>query len=97
MWNPGAFQPYQAQPFGNAGVYQPQAQQGAQLIRVTGIEGAKAYQMGPNSVVPLFDANDDVMRVIGEHMEAIRTVAPREYDAVVSRLRSLHDAHQAQD
>lgn len=42
-------------------------------------------------------AADDVMCVIGEHMEAIRAVAPREYDAVVSKLRSLHDAHQAQD
>lgn len=38
---------------------------------------------------------DDVMRVIGEHMEAIRAVAPREYDAVVAKLRSLHDAHKA--
>lgn len=36
---------------------------GQQLIRVTGIEGAKAYQMGPNSVVPLFDADNDVMYV----------------------------------
>lgn len=42
-------------------------------------------------------AADDVMCVIGEHMEAIRAVAPREYDAVVTKLRSLHDAHQAQD
>ena len=40
-------------------------------------------------------AADDVMRVIGEHMEAIRMVAPREYDAVVAKLRSLHDPHKA--
>lgn len=33
------------------------------LIRVTGMEGAKAYQMGPNSAVPLFDANEDVFFV----------------------------------
>lgn len=32
-----------------------------ELIRVTGIEGAKAYQMPPNSVVPLFDADNDIM------------------------------------
>lgn len=63
VWNVGTYQPYQAQPFGNAGVYQPQAQQGAQLIRVTGMDGAKAYQMPPNSVVPLFDADDDIMYV----------------------------------
>lgn len=41
-----------------------QAQQQQQgLIRVTGIEGARAYQMGPNSSVPLFDANDDIFFV----------------------------------
>ena len=28
---------------------------GEQLIRVTGIDGAKAYQMRPNSAVALFD------------------------------------------
>ena len=32
-----------------------------QLIRVTGMDGAKAYQMPPNSVVPLFDADNDIM------------------------------------
>lgn len=30
-----------------------------QLVRVTGIEGAKAYQMLPNSTVALFDGNED--------------------------------------
>lgn len=39
---------------------QPQVQE---LIRVTGIEGAKAYQMPANSVVPLFDANNDIMYI----------------------------------
>lgn len=34
-----------------------------QLIRVTGMDGAKAYQMPPNSVVPLFDADNDIMYV----------------------------------
>lgn len=33
------------------------------LIRVTGYEGAKAYQMAPNSVVALFDGNQDVFFV----------------------------------
>lgn len=45
-------QPYQPQQYGQ------QPQQG--LIRVTGIDGAKAYQMPPNSMAALFDANDDV-------------------------------------
>lgn len=34
-----------------------------QLIRVTGMDGAKAYQMPPNSVVPLFDADNDIVYV----------------------------------
>ena len=38
-------------------------QQSVGLIRVTGIDGAKAYQMPPNSVVPLFDADNDIMYV----------------------------------
>lgn len=38
-------------------------QQSMQLIRVTGMDGAKAYQMPPNSVVPLFDADNDIMYV----------------------------------
>lgn len=38
-----------------------QTQQG--LIKVTGLDGAKAYQMPPNSVVALFDANNDIFYV----------------------------------
>lgn len=33
------------------------------LIRVNGIEGAKAYQMPANSTVALFDANNDILYV----------------------------------
>ena len=33
------------------------------LIRVNGIEGAKAYKMSANSIVSLFDANDDIMYI----------------------------------
>ena len=33
------------------------------LIRVNGIEGAKAYQMPANSTVALFDSNEDVMYI----------------------------------
>lgn len=33
------------------------------LIRVNGIEGAKAYQMTANSIVSLFDANEDIMYI----------------------------------
>lgn len=50
------FQPYQMQP-----QFPPQQPQG--LIRVTGIDGAKAYQMPPNSVTALFDGESDVFYV----------------------------------
>lgn len=33
------------------------------LTRVTGLEGARAYQMSPNSTVALFDNNDDLMYI----------------------------------
>lgn len=33
------------------------------LIRVNGIEGAKAYQMNANSIVSLFDVNEDIMYI----------------------------------
>ena len=33
------------------------------LIRVNGIDGAKTYQMAPNSTVALFDCNEDIMYI----------------------------------
>lgn len=33
------------------------------LIKVNGIEGAKAYQMRPNSSAALFDANEDLFYI----------------------------------
>lgn len=41
----------------------PINQMGSQLIRVNGIESAKAYPTTPNSMVALFDENDDVMYI----------------------------------
>lgn len=38
-----------------------------------------------------------LMSVLDEHMSALRAVYPAEYQAVMSRIRLLHDAHQAQD
>ena len=38
-------------------------QQTQQLVRVNGIEGARAYQMSANSTVALFDNNEDVMYI----------------------------------
>lgn len=34
-----------------------------QLIRVTGLDGAKAYQMSANSTAALFDSGSDVMYI----------------------------------
>lgn len=39
---------------------QPLYGQTNNLIRVNGIEGAKAYQMSPNGTVVLFDDNNDI-------------------------------------
>lgn len=33
------------------------------LIRVNGLEGAKAYQLPPNSNIALFDSNNDIMYI----------------------------------
>lgn len=41
----------------------PVSQPSNSLIRVTGIDGAKAYQMPPNSVAALFDDSYDIMYV----------------------------------
>lgn len=38
-----------------------------------------------------------LMSVLDEHMEALRAVYPAEYSAVMSRIQSLHDSHQAQN
>lgn len=56
---------------------QPQ-EQTQNLIRVNGIEGAKAYQMPANSTVALFHSNDDIMYVKstdGAGFPSIRTFA----------------------
>ena len=53
------YTPYNVQ---NA-MYNAPMSQGQQLIRVNGLEGAKAYQMGANSTVALFDSNNDIMYV----------------------------------
>lgn len=51
--------PYYNQTMNNQNLFnQGQVQN---LIRVNGIDGAKAYQMSPNSTVSLFDTNNDVM------------------------------------
>lgn len=52
------------QPYFNGSQYlNPYQPQSNNLIRVNGLEGAKAYQVAPNSTMALFDANEDIMYV----------------------------------
>ena len=52
---------YQNQPIMS---YQQTASQPVNgLISVTGIEGARAYQLPPNSCMPLFDQTNDILYV----------------------------------
>ena len=45
----------------NSGYQQMNMQPINGLVSVTGMEGARAYQLPPNSKMPLFDENDDVL------------------------------------
>lgn len=54
-------QPYQT--FQNPYAVNMTPQTPTTLTRVTGIDGAKAYQMTPNSTVALFDNNEDIMYI----------------------------------
>lgn len=56
------FQPRQQQGFPGQQQMFP-SQQPQSLIRVTGMDGAKAYQMPPNSSVALFDEGEDIFYV----------------------------------
>ena len=70
MYLPQGYQPYQvgpaapmSQPSWSYNLQQTTAQPVNGLVSVTGIEGAKAYQLPPNSSMPLFDADADVLYV----------------------------------
>ena len=61
------------------------------LIRVNGIDGAKAYQMPANSTVALFDNNEDIMYIKttdGAGFPAIRTFA---FNEVVANTNPIQD------
>lgn len=64
MFNNNPYQNYQ-QPYQMQSMYQRPMQSAAEntLIRVTGLEGARAYQMAPNSTVALFDGGEDIMYI----------------------------------
>lgn len=63
-YNPNMYMPqyggYQPTSWG----YQASAAQPVNgLVSVTGMEGAKAYQLPPNSSMPLFDGDEDLLYV----------------------------------
>lgn len=67
-YNPTLYNPYgQPQPYSwSQPVWQSTPQQVSNqpvngLVSVTGMEGAKAYQLPPNSSMPLFDSNEDML------------------------------------
>ena len=81
--------------FNNYNQFQPQLTQPQMttqnLIRVNGIDGAKAYQMPANSTVALFDNNEDIMYIKttdGAGFPAIRTFA---FNEVVANTNPIQD------
>lgn len=69
-YNPSLYNPYgQSQPYSwgqPTWAYAPQtttAQPVNGLVSVTGMEGARAYPMPPNSSMPLFDKDNDLLYV----------------------------------
>lgn len=62
-YNPSMYMPQGCLPY-TPNLYQPTMTQPINgLVSVTGVEGAKAYQLPPNSSMPLFDKDDDIMYV----------------------------------
>lgn len=63
-------------------------QSSSELIRVTGLDGAKAYQMPPNGVAALFDNNEDLFYIKttdGAGFPTIRTYRFTAYDNEISQ------------
>ena len=78
QWPTGAAQSYMDRLNALQGQTQPAQPSTPQLIRVTGIDGARAYQMPPNASVPLFDGGEDLLYVKttdGAGFPTIRTFA----------------------
>lgn len=63
-YNANMYMPQYNQPASQNWAYQqPMQQPVSGLVSVTGIEGAKAYQLPPNSSMPLFDKDSDTLYV----------------------------------
>ena len=99
MLNPYGFgQPFQPQPIQPA--VMPAAQQ--QVVRVSGENGAKTYQIGPNSSAILLDESGEIVWLVTSDGAGYKTVSaydimphkaepPKEYTDLESRVRKLED------
>ena len=67
------------------------------LTRVTGIEGARAYKMPPNSAVPLFDGGEDILYVKftdGAGFPTIRGFRLTEFDVNAQPVQGDYVTHE---
>ena len=71
----GQVAPYPHQGYG-ANSFGAQQQPVHGFVYVTGIEGAKAYQLPPNSEMPLFDYSGDVMYIKTTDGAGFPTIVP---------------------
>lgn len=60
-----------------------------QLIRVTGLEGAKAYQMTPNSAVALFDGNEDIFYIKTTDGAGFPTIRAFKFEPIETNISSV--------
>ena len=52
------------------------------LTRVTGLEGAKAYSMPPNSCIPLFDGSEDIFYVKSTDAAGFPTIRSFKFEPI---------------
>lgn len=76
------FNPYQNPISSNTNNFIQQQPPQNNLIRVTGIDGAKAYQMSPNSSVALFDSDSDIMYVKTTDGAGFPTIRTFKFEAI---------------
>lgn len=79
--------------YGQINPYQQQmmnySTQGQTLQRVNGIDGAKAYQLGANSTVALFDSNSDVFYVKSTDMAGFPTIRVFKFEEIKQDLSEI--------
>lgn len=78
--------------------YPQGGQQSAQLQRVNGLEGARDIHVGPNSVVPLFDANEPYLYLKSTDQEGFPSIRVFELRECSEEMASGHPgAEQVQN